>query len=302
LKKLTTEDYPLLKGYFEQQPYRLGAYSLPSAIAWSNACYQSFYDIVDGMVIMTTDVAGSPDNRYMLLPVAPSGYPTTEILRDLLLKEGYEKICFVPEYSLEQIGRGSLEKAFTIEEQREYEDYIYLTKDLSDLKGNRYAKKRNLIHQFTREYVQHNRVLTGPLTTDEISECLEFLEKWCAQRECETGQEENLACEKAAVIKALQTIGDMDWRGLWVRLDGEISAFVIMSHLTKQMGVLNFEKAYPQIKGLYQFLDNECARQLFHDYLYINKESDMGLAALADSKKSYQPCEKIKSYCLKLKP
>jgi len=74
-----------------------------------------------------------------------------------------------------------------------------------------------------------------------------------------------------------------------------------MSRLTRRIGVLNFEKAYPQIKGLYQFLDNECARQLFYDYEFINKESDMGIPALADSKKSYYPVEKLKSYCLTLK-
>jgi len=104
-----------------------------------------------------------------------------------------------------------------------------------------------------------------------------------------------------AVIEALTTVEQMGWRGLWVRVDGEISAFAIMSHLTPEMGVLNFEKAYPAIKGLYQFLDNECARQLFQGYLYMNKESDMGIPALADSKKSYHPVEKLKSYCLKIR-
>jgi hypothetical protein len=74
-----------------------------------------------------------------------------------------------------------------------------------------------------------------------------------------------------------------------------------MSHLTQDMGVLNFEKAYPQIRGLYQFLDNECARELFRGYLFMNKESDMGIANLAQSKKSYHPIEKLKSYCLTVK-
>jgi uncharacterized protein len=301
MKKMMLEDYALLKGYFEQQPYRMSAYSLPSIIAWSNACYQSYYELTDSSVLVATDTAHDPGNRYLIMPITPDGLPSPVMLRDLALKMDYEQICFVPEDYVEQTGRNALEEFFEIIHQPKYDDYIYLTKDLSELKGNRYAKKRNLIHQFTREYVQHNRVSTGPITAEEVPECLEFLEKWCELRECEAGQEENVACEKAAVIQALTTIDDMAWRGLWVRVDGEICAFAIISHLTPVMGTLNFEKAYPHIKGLYQFLDNECARQLFNGYPYMNKESDMGLAALADSKRSYHPIAMLRAYCLKIK-
>ncbi|MDD5170676.1 MAG: phosphatidylglycerol lysyltransferase domain-containing protein, partial [Syntrophales bacterium] len=109
------------------------------------------------------------------------------------------------------------------------------------------------------------------------------------------------ACEKEAVTHALNSIEDMEWRSLWVRIDGQISAFVIVSHLTVDLGVMNFEKAYTHIRGLYQYLDNIGAQQLFDGYKYINKESDMGIAALAASKKSYYPIKKLKSFCLKIK-
>jgi len=89
--------------------------------------------------------------------------------------------------------------------------------------------------------------------------------------------------------------------GILIRIGGEVSAFGICSHLTDTMGVLNFEKAYPDIKGLYQFLDNECAKRLFAGYTYINKESDMNIPNLAQSKKSYNPVMMIKSYCLTLR-
>jgi hypothetical protein len=67
------------------------------------------------------------------------------------------------------------------------------------------------------------------------------------------------------------------------------------------MGILNFEKAFPDVKGLYQFLDHECAKQLFAGYRYINKESDMSLPNLAAMKKSYHPVMRVKSYRLTLK-
>jgi hypothetical protein len=80
-----------------------------------------------------------------------------------------------------------------------------------------------------------------------------------------------------------------------------VSAFGISSILTDNMGVLNFEKAYHHIKGLYQFLDNECSKRLFKGYKYINKESDMNLPNLAQSKKSYNPVMKVKSHRLTMR-
>ena len=73
------------------------------------------------------------------------------------------------------------------------------------------------------------------------------------------------------------------------------------SYLTDDMGVLNFEKAFSRMKGLYQYFDNQCARRLFDDYRYINKESDMGEANLAKAKKSYHPATMIRSYELTLR-
>jgi hypothetical protein len=250
---------------------------------------------------VTKKIRDNDDKGHMIMPVGGHGRPTPAVLRELVMATGCGRICFVPEDYLKEVGDSALHPYFDITEQKEYEDYLYRTQDLVELKGNLYAKKRNLIHQFTRVYVNDKRVATGMITEKDVSQCLDFLEKWCDLRKCDKDQEENMNCEKSAVIEALHTIEELEWRGLCVQIDGEISAFAIMSHLTQDMGVLNFEKAYPHIKGLYQFLDNECAKELFHGYVFMNKESDMGLAALAKSKKSYHPVEKLKSYCLTIK-
>jgi hypothetical protein len=302
MKPLSRADYPLLKSFFERQPHRLSTYSLPSIIAWNGDCFESHYEIVDGEVIVATrKIMDHDDKGYLILPVGGNGRPAPAALKELVMAMGCERICFVPGDYLQEVGESSLHPYFDITEQKEYEDYLYLTQDLVELKGNRYAKKRNLIHQFTREYLNHNRAAAGMLTEKDVPECLEFLEKWCDLQDCDKEQKENMACEKAAVIEALHTIEELEWRGLCVRIDGEICAFAIMSHLTQDMGILNFEKAYPHIKGLYQFLDNECAKELFHGYVFMNKESDMDLASLAQSKKSYHPVEMLKSYSLTIK-
>jgi hypothetical protein len=73
------------------------------------------------------------------------------------------------------------------------------------------------------------------------------------------------------------------------------------TRLTDTMGVLHFEKAHTHIKGLYQYLDRECARRLFNGYAYLNKESDMDVPGLVQAKKSYHPIKIMKSYQLTLR-
>ena len=301
MKKIALEDYPLLKDYFAAQPYGLCTYSLPSLIVWSSHVFQTFYAIENDSVIIASESVCRPEENHLLLPVGSNGLPSPEKLAALALQTGYCQYASVPENYLEQMGREKIGKYFIVSEQPEYDDYVYLTADLSQLKGNRYAKKRNLLHQFSRDYLQRNRVVTGPITIDVVAECLDCLEKWCEIRNCDIDPDSNLACEKEAVIKALHHYEQLDMKGLYVRIDGEICAFCISSHLRPDMGVMNFEKALPHIRGLYQYLDNECAKHLFSDYMYINKESDMGLPALAESKHSYHPVLKIKSYRLALK-
>jgi hypothetical protein len=86
-----------------------------------------------------------------------------------------------------------------------------------------------------------------------------------------------------------------------IRVDGAVSALGIGSRLNGTMATLNFEKAFSGIKGLYQFLDNECAKKLFKGFRYINKESDMNLLNLAEAKQSYHPLLRVKSFVLALR-
>jgi hypothetical protein len=214
----------------------------------------------------------------------------------------YPEYWFVPGDYLDQFESAAIEDMFFITEQPEYEDYIYLTDDLALLKGNRFSKKRNLIHQFNKSYVDTGKVAVDRLKTDNAGECLDFLDKWCEDHDdCEGPDNESLACEKRALTTALHAIDALEGMGILIRIDGVVSAIAIASRLNASTGVLNFEKAFSDVRGLYQFLDNECAKRLFSDYRYINKESDMGIPDLAQSKKSYHPVDRLKSYKLTLR-
>jgi len=300
-KQILPSDYPKLKNFFESQKYGLCAYSLASIIVWNNNVYEPYGTIDGDAFISWAEFTTRKEDRHLILPVSPVREFTPEELRDLALKLGFTKYCFVPDEYLTHYSKHSVKDLFDIEEQKGFADYIYFAQDLASLRGNRYSKKRNLIKQFQRDYTERDRVKVEKITSSVASECLDFLEKWCEERDCDANPEEDLACEKQAAINTIENIDILEVNGILVRVDNEISAFGIASHLKSDMGVLHFEKAFSGIKGLYQYFDNLCAKRLFNGYKYINKESDMNIPGLAKAKKSYHPALMVKSYSLTLK-
>lgn len=297
LEPIRPADYPRLRKFFQGQKYSLCAYSLPSILVWTGKTYQPCA-AADGesLIVGVEFDAIHEEKRHLILPISRSREYSPEELHDIALKSGFQRYWFVPEDYIERFGKSRLEKLFDIEAQPELYDYVYLRNDLADLAGNKYSKKRNLISQFEREYAQSAKV--EEIHPAAVPECLDFLEEWCKQRDCDAEPGSDLSCEKMAAINMLENIELLEGKGLLLRIDGAVSAFGIASRVTDDMGVMHFEKAYAHIKGLYQFFDRVCANRLFTQYQYINKESDMGEPGLAKAKKSYHPAMILKSYKL----
>jgi uncharacterized protein len=300
-KPLAISDYDTLKTFFKEQPYSLCIYAPAPLIAWSNLKFRSRYAVVDGILFIAGEPEEHPEDRHLILPVSRERVFSPAELHRFARDLGFEQYWYAPGDYLERLDPSELEAFFSIEEQKEFADYIYLTEDLIRLKGNKFSKKRNLIHQFTREYLRKGRVSIENIYREHVDECLQFLEIWCAERACDVDQNSSLACEKAALITTLKNIDHFESKGILIRIDGAVSAIGIGSRLNRTTATLNFEKAVSGIKGLYQFLDNECAKRLFSEFQYINKESDMNLPNLAESKQSYNPVLRVKSFALTLR-
>ena len=295
-------DYRRLKPYARNQPHQLCVYSLPCVLVWRNEHYHPEAAELDNLLLVAGRFPGEPRKNHLILPFAPQQGPIPpEHLWHLARAAGFHQYHSVPQTYVDRFAADGLSRWFDVRRQNAFDDYIYRQRDLAELRGNRFAKKRNLIHQFQREYEDTGRVSLEALQARNRSECLDFLEEWCLERDCAPQDNLELACEKQAATHMLNEFEHMEVQGLVARVDGEVQAFGIGTRLTVEMGVLHFEKAAGGIKGLYQFFDRECARRLFADSLYINKESDMGVPGLAKAKKSYHPAYQVKAYTLQLK-
>ncbi len=298
---LRPDDHPRIKPYFSNMPFELCAYSLDSLLVWNNESYAPHGAIENDTLIVRCTFADKRKPPYFILPLSPSKEYAPEDLADLANKAGTGKFHFVPKDYITKYGRERIGSLFSVRSHVEYHDYIYLAQDLATLKGNKFAKKRNLINQFKKEYLARGRVEVQDLNQAHLEECHDFLQEWCAVKDCGRDVDDDLSCEKRAVENSLAYWDQLSFKGILVRVDGNVRAFAIGSHLTHNMGNLNFEKADADIKGLYQYLDRESAARIFEGYEFINKESDMNLPGLAKAKESYHPVRMVHSYKLILR-
>ena len=299
--KLVPSDYRRLVPYFDHQIHRLCYYSLSSFICWSHQFSYPVWRTGHDALLIIMKYRDNPAKDFLYLPIAHGRYLPPEQLKEIAIKCGIRRFRHVPEDYVLMHDREQLESLFNLRECEDFYDYVYRTDDLALLKGNRYSKKRNLIHQFLKSHVDPGRVDVHPFTDSDIPECLSFLDTWTEFKTTEPRLKRYGAMEHAATENAVQNIHTLGYKGLILRIDGKIQAFGIGSKLTDDLGGFHFEKAAPDIKGLYQYFDQQCALKLFKDYTYINKECDMGIPGLRHSKRSYHPAMMIRCFELAIK-
>ena len=77
--------------------------------------------------------------------------------------------------------------------------------------------------------------------------------------------------------------------GGMILIDGEVCAFTIAAPQNDYARDILFEKAFFDLKGLYQIIFNEFCKNRCSGYKYINREEDLGIEGLRKSKLSYNP-------------
>jgi hypothetical protein len=200
----------------------------------------------------------------------------------------------VPE-KLVSIWKSYSQLSMDIIDERDNWDYIYATKDLIELRGNRYHKKKNLLNQFLKKYDYTYRTIQSEL----IDETLAMQEDWCSWKNCES--EKTLASENRAISNVLQSYRDYEnLCGGSIFVNQLISAYTIGEFFSDDMMLIHFEKGCPQIKGAYQainqlFLLNEAAHTK-----WVNREQDLGDKGLRKAKLSYHPSFFLKKFQVKV--
>lgn len=186
-------------------------------------------------------------------------------------------------------------KAMQITELRDSYDYLYLREDLATLPGSRFHKKKNRINYFAGRHDYSVTLFSGKY----LDGCLNLLEKLVQSSLDEIGS--SLRMELEAAYEALRCAEQLGLEGVVVLVNDSVAAFSLGERLNRDTAVCHFEKADPFAEGLYQLVNREFARLLFHDCRYLNREQDLGDVGLRSAKLSYHPVELVKKYLVRSK-
>ncbi len=84
-----------------------------------------------------------------------------------------------------------------------------------------------------------------------------------------------------------------------VYIDNKLEAFTIGEKINENIALIHIEKANQNIKGLYQYINQQFLLNEFPNVKYVNREEDLGLDGLREAKLSYHPCKFIEKYSIK---
>jgi len=176
----------------------------------------------------------------------------------------------------------------------EYFDYVYLSSDLASLSGSKYAKIRNRLNKFEKNY-DFEIEKVSDVNSSEIKQ---FLKRWCIWRDCE--KDPLLKYERRAINYSIDNFIDLGLSGITVIVDGRIEAISIYEAMNSDTIVVHFEKGSVDFDGIYKLVNNETAKLVEKEFSFINRESDMGNPGLKKSKISYRPHHMVEVHKMKM--
>ncbi|QCH29149.1 DUF2156 domain-containing protein [Clostridium tyrobutyricum] len=292
-KPLTIEDKEVFDKYLQDYRFSTCEYSFTSLLIWRKGCDISYTILDDALIIKKR---GFDDNYYFMQPI---GY-TDENLKDIVenLKE-YRQIKDMPYLfgDAEDSFLEDLKKIYSnihVEEDLDNFDYIYDTQKLMTLSGKKLHSKKNHYNRFIKTYNYETRDFFEPGVKEDL---LKASRIWY---DTKNSDNKYLYYELEGITEISNYMNELNLMAAAVYVDDEISAFTIGEKVNSDMGIIHIEKGFPNINGIYTFINKYFVENYLSDVKYINREQDLGLEGLRKAKKSYHPIIMGKKYCISI--
>ncbi len=166
---------------------------------------------------------------------------------------------------------------------RDAYEYIYLSENLASLSGKKFHSKRNHIAAFSKKYSWEFR----PFCEENLADALKVGDKWFRDKGIQPGSAEFLELETLPYL--LSHRDELNILGGVLYVDGQAVAYTLGSMKNNAVFVTHTEKALSDFPGAYSVINREFAKCLKNDYVYINREDDLGIEGLRRAKLSYHP-------------
>jgi hypothetical protein len=285
IRPLTLTDKNLVADYLHRHQPEISEHTFTNLFIWQPS-RPIWLSEIDGSLVFLVQAAIQGKTRYLLF-----GPPLGDLSFPAIVAELGDQLAGairVPK----DIAIGFKQTGFAVFEDQDNADYVYTVKDLAELAGRRYAKKRNKIKQCLQNYACEY----VPISADLIAECESMQHDWCKSRDC--GRNPGLCNEANAIAEVFAHFKDFDLLGGAIRVNGTIQAFAIAEELHVGTAVWHFEKAMADIPGLGQLINQWFAKYGLSSFQFVNREQDLGIPGLRQAKKSYFPHHMVDKYSI----
>jgi hypothetical protein len=273
MTELRLDMRPMLHPLFQQLPEGISEFTFANLYLFRDTHTYQIGKLPGSLFLITGADEGA---AFFMLPF---GLPEPDVLDDLFCNYRSMKCATESQASmLRQMG-------YDVTEDRDNFDYLYLQRDLAELSGRKFHKKRNLIKAFISNYAYEGR----PLLEDYMRDAFQILDAWRQGRD-EPG-------DYAAAKEGLERMEELQLCGGIYYVDGQPVAYSLGEELACGTSfVIHFEKAVSEYKGLWQFVNQAFASILPEKYTTVNREQDLGHEGLRRAKLSYKPVGFVKKY------
>ena len=169
-----------------------------------------------------------------------------------------------------------------IEPVRNQYDYIYRRTDLAALQGGHLQAKRNHVHRFRAE---HPIFEYRPLTPELFDECRRLTDIWQEEKDAS----DTIDVEKQVMETIFSNWDTLGMIGGSIFVEGKMVAFTYGAAVTTDTIDICVEKADRRIEGAFAIINQQFAEHLPEQFVYLNREEDMGIPGLRKAKLSYHP-------------
>ena len=290
-KKITLEDIPVLKSYFEAYPNRQCDRTAGAIAMWRDV-YYNYYAITDGTIILSS----KPDGEYSFS--YPIGKEPQKAIKELeaFCKEFSIPMRFFGVSTEERDNLLSLYPESEFHSDRDRFDYLYEKNAILTLIGKKYSTQRNHINKFKKLYTDWN---FEEITAQNIPEIIEFTKGFTfnsSEKDEDANKELELCCEVLENYDAFGMFGGA------LRVNGKIAGYSIGEIIGDTL-FCHIEKADISYHGAYQMVTNQFLRMYAEndEVKFVNREDDCGDEGLRKSKLSYNPVELIEKTEVKIK-
>ncbi len=274
--------------YWQAMPEHSIDYSLTNIWGWSNY-YQLQWSFSDKLCWLKQ---GSTDNLW-----APVGNWLDVDWQDERILDAGVTLTRVPERLALILKEALPDRVQSIETRGQWE-YLYNTKDLATLPGNRYHKKRNHVNGFKKTYGEPNyKVMNDTIMEDVLS----LQDDWCKWHECTNSGA--LLAENEAINRVLSHWDDFSGLiGGTLYVDDTLVAFSVGELLDSTTLGVHYEKGHTGYRGVYQTMNSCFVQHAGLTSTVINRAQDLDEEGLRHAKSSYLPTDFLKKYTLTIAP